>query len=427
MCIPPNARLVAVTLVALVVLLPACQQAPPVESDGPDYNRPLPPGEAPLRLLHDQSRWPDLHRAYEARDAELGTALDRSIAWFSRPSARTFFPPPNLEAITHRRAQASAYAFSELLREAGSASAFDQAVREQFNCYISVGYDGRGSVLYTGYFTPIFRGSRERTGTYRYPLYKRPAELVSDPRTGEPLGRRVNGEVVPWPPRAELEASGLLDGLELVYLADRFDAYIIHVNGSARIDLVEGGTMYVGYAGKTDAEYTGIGQVLLAEGVFTPERLSLPAIRHYFAQHPHLQNRYINRNESYVFFTEYGGDTWPSGSIGVKVAPKRTLATDKAVFPRAGVVVVDTSIPTPTGEMRRFTQFMLDQDTGGAIRAAGRGDIYMGVGDAAGRLAGRQFAEGRLYYFFLRESYVEHWLDRMTRAAQASGAAERLR
>ena len=46
--------------------------------------------------------------------------------------------------------------------------------------------------------------------------------------------------------------------------------------------------------------------------------------------------------------------------------------------------------------------FVCDQDTGGAIRAPGRCDIYMGVGPSAGRLAGGTYQEGRLYYFFLK-------------------------
>jgi membrane-bound lytic murein transglycosylase A len=52
---------------------------------------------------------------------------------------------------------------------------------------------------------------------------------------------------------------------------------------------------------------------------------------------------------------------------------------------------------------RPFRSFVLDQDTGGAIRAAGRADLYFGVGPEAERLAGRQASVGRMIYVFLRE------------------------
>ncbi len=45
---------------------------------------------------------------------------------------------------------------------------------------------------------------------------------------------------------------------------------------------------------------------------------------------------------------------------------------------------------------------MLDQDTGGAIRAAGRCDIYMGIGEHAEQLSGRQLNPGQLYYLAIR-------------------------
>ena len=48
-------------------------------------------------------------------------------------------------------------------------------------------------------------------------------------------------------------------------------------------------------------------------------------------------------------------------------------------------------------------QFLLDQDTGGAIRTAGRADIYLGIGDEAGAAAGEMKAEGQMYYLFLRD------------------------
>jgi membrane-bound lytic murein transglycosylase A len=79
-----------------------------------------------------------------------------------------------------------------------------------------------------------------------------------------------------------------------------------------------------------------------------------------------------------------------------------TLATDKRIFPRAGLVLVEATAGPP-GDIRRF---MLDQDTGGAIRAPGRADIYKGVGAEAEALAGERKSQGRLYYFFLKPEHL---------------------
>jgi membrane-bound lytic murein transglycosylase A len=57
---------------------------------------------------------------------------------------------------------------------------------------------------------------------------------------------------------------------------------------------------------------------------------------------------------------------------------------------------------TSTIANQLYSGFALDQDTGGAIRAAGRCDVYMGQGEMAGELAGQTYQEGRLYYLFLK-------------------------
>ena len=54
---------------------------------------------------------------------------------------------------------------------------------------------------------------------------------------------------------------------------------------------------------------------------------------------------------------------------------------------------------------------MLDQDTGGAIRAPGRADIYMGVGPTAETLAGGQYAEGVLYYYILKPELIPQYVE----------------
>jgi membrane-bound lytic murein transglycosylase A len=76
------------------------------------------------------------------------------------------------------------------------------------------------------------------------------------------------------------------------------------------------------------------------------------------------------------------------------VTPFATVATDKSIFPRAMPVFVVAPLPNHPD----FRGLMLDQDTGGAIRAAGRCDIYMGLGDQAGQ----ELNVGQLYYLAVR-------------------------
>jgi len=90
--------------------------------------------------------------------------------------------------------------------------------------------------------------------------------------------------------------------------------------------------------------------------------------------------------------------------LAERVIPYHSIATDKEIFPRGCLAFTDTHIPERPGEtMRRFRQFACDQDRGAAIRAPGRTDIYMGVGDEAGKMAGFTYAEGKLYYVFVKE------------------------
>jgi membrane-bound lytic murein transglycosylase A len=90
------------------------------------------------------------------------------------------------------------------------------------------------------------------------------------------------------------------------------------------------------------------------------------------------------------------------------VTPYRSIATDKTIFPRAALVFFSTKLPRQLANqiyIDPFSGFALDQDTGGAIRAAGRCDIYLGQGDEAGKLAGQTYQEGRLYYLFLKSGF----------------------
>jgi len=379
-------------------------ETPPVA--GPNYAKPLPVGHSALRLVTDEHRLPDIAAAAAGIEPGLVHAIDESLVWFAAPSSKRHYP---FEGITHKQARDGLIAMRELVTSGARPQWIRDEILRRFDVFESIGYDGLGTVLYTGYYAPVFQASLSPTGGFLYPLYTRPADLATDPDTGAPQGRRLaDGTIGPYPTRRQIETSGMLAGGELVWLKDPLDVYIIHVNGSAKLRLQtpggdDGSTlMFIGYAGKTDRPYTGLGQSMIAEGMVTANGLSLTAIKRAYRRDPQRVIDLIYRNESYVFFTEYDKGSWPAGSLGVRVTAKRSLATDKRIYPRGGVVLVDTDAISFAGGPRPFLQFMLDQDTGGAIQAPGRADIFMGIGPSAEILAGGQYAEGRLYYFVLK-------------------------
>ena len=240
-------------------------------------------------------------------------------------------------------------------------------------------------------------GSLEPTEEFRYPLYKLPKDLVKG-RDGAVIGWETpQGRRAQYPARAVIEATSMLKGQELVWLADPIDAYLAHVNGSAFLELPDHSLYRVGYAGKNGRTYVSLGKELEADGKIAAGEASLRTIRAWAASAtPEELKDYLDRNQSFVFFTAIDGN--PHGSLDVEVTGGRTLATDKALFPRAALVFA--AGPSNDSNLNRF---LLDQDTGSAIRSAGRADLYLGIGPEAEEAAGRTKIEGQLYYLFLKQ------------------------
>jgi membrane-bound lytic murein transglycosylase A len=170
------------------------------------------------------------------------------------------------------------------------------------------------------------------------------------------------------------------------------------VNGSAFVELADGTLLRFGYAGKNGRPYTSLGKELEADGKIPRGQVSLKTIRAWAAASPPEEvSEYLNRNQSYVFFTPIEGN--PHGSLDVPVTAERSLATDKSLFPRGALTFAAGPMEAPA-----VNRFLFDQDTGGAIRTAGRADIYLGIGPEAEEAAGGTRVEGQLYYLFSRSS-----------------------
>lgn len=404
-------RFIGISILATIAMTLTGCEAPPKPAE-PDFARPLAPGECALRKLGPGEAWPDITAAWSARDAYLQEALAQDQGWFEALSSKSRFPQmfPFPDVCNWEQAASSVVAFRQILSDSADQSAFDAALKQMFDCWQTKGWNGKGGVLFTGYYAPEFKASLTKQPGYEFPIYSRPKDLVSDPVTGAAIGRRASeSSVVPWPGRSEIDSSGMLNGLELAWFPTPLDAYIVQVNGSAKLLLPDGKVMFVGYAGATDGEYVGLGATLVADGVLAEQDLNLSAIRRLYEKDPAVVTKAIAKNNRYVFFASYDGKTWPAGSLGVKVTDKTSLATDKSVYPPGGILFVDTKATSFDGSVKPFQRFMLDQDTGGAIRAPGRADIFMGIGPSAELLAGGQYCQGTLYYYFLKPEYVSQF------------------
>ncbi len=392
-------RLSVYVCLAAAMVVAGCQDSTPVAPAPParaDYARPLPAGGMALRKLTPATEFPDFAAA-AGEVASFRRAIASSLNYLSKPSSREHYPYGD---ITHAQVVKTLAMVDSMLESKLSPAQIDAVIRRHFDVYTSVGWNGNGAVLFTGYYTPVFEASATQTKRFRYPLYQTPEGLAKGP-AGEILGLKLaDGQMVRCPQRRYLAASGLLAGRELVWMADPFEAYIAHVQGSASLRMTDGRVVTVGYAGSNGHEYKSVAAELVRDGRIDGDRISLPEMIRFFRAHPSLVDDYVNRNPRFTFFARSTGPA--RGSLNEPVTPMRTLATDKSVYPRAALAFVQVDLPGPGGEPRRHEGFVLDQDTGGAIRAPGRCDIYIGVGSEAGQLAGRTLAEGRLYYLFVK-------------------------
>ncbi|MFS0516980.1 murein transglycosylase A [Nostoc sp. UIC 10607] len=329
----------------------------------------------------------------------LLASIDNSLLYLTKKEAIAAYQNYPVKEITLDRVRRSLVRFRQLVVSSKSAAQLQAAVRREFVFYQSVGNDGKGTVKFTAYYEPIYTASRVRTATYKYPLYRLPSDFSTWPK--------------PHPKRIDLEGKdGLLGnksqlrGLEMLWFRDRLDAYMVHIQGSAQIKLTNGKTTSIGYAGGTDYPWTSIGKELAKDGKLPLEGLTMPRLISYFKGKPQELSNYLPRWERFVFFQETSGRP-ATGSIHVPVTAERSIATDKSLMPPGALALIYNSFPYPVSggklERRTVSRFVLDQDTGSAIKGPGRVDYFMGSGKLAGDRAGITGGNGSLYYLLLKE------------------------
>jgi membrane-bound lytic murein transglycosylase A len=376
---------------------------------------PVPIKKAPKELAmvrRSTFSYPDFYDDLELDGLEH--SISKSLVYLQRvPADRTYqFGKDRFEAAHLIK---SLQYFGDFIRTNPSSRELKKFIRSNYIVYQSTGRDQKGEVLFTGYYEPHLRGRLFRDEEYRYPIYALPNDLIKidlsafdEKYEGESIVGRYTGQtVVPYYDRQQIDEEDALVGKAepLAWVKDPVDVFFLQIQGSGKIFLDTGVVINVHYHGTNGRPYRSIGRLLIQEQKIPKEEMSMQKIRSYLKAHPEEMAPVLNHNPSYVFFKlESEG---PLGYINVLLTPGRSIALDKRIFPPAALAYIRTQKPVVNGagQIESWTdcnRFVLNQDTGGAIRGPGRADLFWGNGPYAEIAAGHLAHKGKLYFLILK-------------------------
>jgi len=273
--------------------------------------------------------------------------------------------------------------FSEFLGKDPTARELQDFIEKNFNVF------RKHDVLYTGYYVPTINGSLTRTEQFKYPIYAAPA------------GRHSS-----LPTRRQIDKDGVLKGknLELAWTDDYLELFLLHIQGSGRVSVNENMHININCDRTNNRPYVGIGSLLIKEEKLEKKSLTVENIRNHFKAHPEDLEKYLLQNERYVFFRKIKDKDFPRGSMGIPLKPNRSIAADFSHYPKGALLFIKAEKPIfdENGvfvKTQRFSRFVLNQDSGAAIKGPRRVDIFMGEGRDAKQTAESTKNRGSVYIF----------------------------
>ena len=273
--------------------------------------------------------------------------------------------------------------FDEKCRMLPSASANVATVRawfeSHFQPYKIYNDDGTDRGTYTGYYSPIIRGSRTKTAEYNEPLMGVPTD-----------GRNYKG----------VEKKKIVEQKigRVLYWANIVDVQNIQIQGSGMLQLDDGKMVKLNFAAVNDMPFKSIGEELRRRGIRPDGGYSADAVWKHLKANPKLARDVIYKNPRYVYFYE---SVPPDviGKLGTPLSKIRSVAMDDSIYTLGLPVYISTNL----SDGRKFQRLMIAQDTGSAIRGWIRADIFFGKGDEAYKYAHGQHAQGQMFILMPRE------------------------
>ena len=255
---------------------------------------------------------------------------------------------------------------------------------------------------FTSYYESTLAASRHQSAEYPYPIYGKPTDLIEvnvadfdDHLPAYKIYGRLNkdkNKLIPYLTREEIETTEIPAPV-ILWAKDLVDVNIMQIQGSAIARLENGDLVRLGFAAHNGRPFTGIGSILLSEGLIDKGHASMGEIRKWLKTHPQIAKQKLRLNKRYVFH-RVADTSSPVGAHGVPLTEQRSLAVDRKYIPLGAILWLETTGPNH----EKLEQLVVAQDTGGAIKGIVRGDFYWGSGDDdVLAKAGSMNAVGRYY------------------------------
>lgn len=244
---------------------------------------------------------------------------------------------------------------------------------------------GEAEGLLTAYFAPEYEARTYRTGVFDAPVLARPLDLFA--RGGVVEQRSPDGQMAPYPPRAEIDET---DAAPIAWMRAE-DLFFMQIQGSGYLTFEDGTQARAAYAAHNGQGFVGIARQMTERGLLPANGTSGEAIRAWLAAHRGAEAAEImNLNPRYVFFRlEPDDGRGPAGAAGAPLIAGRSIAVDPMYWSYGDLVWIDAPQGDLVGADRGYRGLVTALDTGGAIRGPVRADFYVGRGAEAGLQAGR--------------------------------------
>jgi membrane-bound lytic murein transglycosylase len=327
--------------------------------------------------------------------------------------------------------------FLNLYTSSGSISAFRQQLIDNFDIYAFVNSSMESKIRITTYYSPTIKASYAKTGTYKYPIYGIPNDLIIFNKKdfigkmngelieckllnnkllpydsgqkilldmkedrwiwtgGKVVGRIDNGKLVPYYNRKDIDVDKVLDknnsAAAVAWAPSLCDLMNIHIQGSATL-VFEDGSREVIFAIYTNA----LPFKNYMEAISRIKNLPLDkkVINEYLENNPAEAPLLLSENPRYVFFKIRDRQSPNKGINDIEnLMPCRSIAVDTRYIPLGSVGLlsgVKKVTNSSGGEVFSNSAFFVtSQDIGGAVKGThidlfSGNDLAVTINDKAG-------------------------------------------